>query len=404
MWSSIEGMIVGGRYELRRHLATGGMAAVFAGWDHRMERPVAIKVLRQLDQADRAAVARFQREAHASALLDHPHVVRAYDFFEDDGCSYLVMELVDGVNLKQLLRRRGALPAEEALAIAEQVCAALHAAHALGFIHRDVKPQNILIDGAGRARVTDFGIVHVTCGAATTSAGFVLGTADYIAPEQARAEPLTPASDVYAMGVVLYEMLTGRLPFSGSTPLAIAMQHVQAPVPPPSLYDPGISPPVEAVVLRALQKDPSRRYQTAVAMRRALRAVRRALPSAPAAPAGADRGPSSAAAAEMEAERGWRELAAQLIGAPRHAHAPRGAPAASALALAGAPAPAGPAGDAAEGIAERLRRGQTGAAGAALGDARGRALVLALAALLLTAGTVALDAWLRAHGAAGLPR
>lgn len=277
MWSSLEGLVIGGRYEIERHIATGGMAAVFLGWDHRVERPVAIKVLRQLEHADGPSIARFQREAHAAAMLNHANVVRAYDFVEDGGCYYLVMEYVDGLNLKQHLRRCGPLPAAEALRIVGQVCAALSAAHAQGFIHRDVKPQNILLDEHGVAKVTDFGIVHITQGPTMTTDGAVLGTADYIAPEQARGEQLSPATDVYAVGVVLYEMLTGRLPFTGPTPMAVATQHATASAPPPRTLMPSLSPYVEAVVMRALQKHPARRYDGAAAMAVAVRMAEEAL-------------------------------------------------------------------------------------------------------------------------------
>jgi eukaryotic-like serine/threonine-protein kinase len=284
MWASLEGLVIGGRYELGEHIATGGMAVVFRGWDHRVQRPVAIKMLRQLERADRPAVTRFRREAHAVAMLNHPKVVRAYDFFEEYGCSYLVMELVDGINLKQRLRGQGPLPQLEAIEVALQVCDALAAAHAQGFIHRDVKPQNILLDPSGAAKVADFGIVHITRGATLTTDGTVLGTADYIAPEQARGEALTPATDVYALGVVLYEMLTGRVPFTGPSPMAVATQHACEPVPPPSRVQPTISPYVESVVLRALHKQPCRRYQTATAFAVALQQVRDVLLGTSAAP------------------------------------------------------------------------------------------------------------------------
>jgi serine/threonine protein kinase len=276
MWSTLEGSFIGGRYSIVQHIATGGMAAVFRGWDHRIERPVAIKVLRQLESADERAIARFQREAHATAMLDHPHVVRVFDFFEDQGCSYLVMEFIQGMNLKQHVRRRGRLAAREALGIADQVCSALQAAHEHGFIHRDIKPQNVLLDERGTAKLTDFGIVYIAQGGTLTSRGLVMGTADYIAPEQARGEALTAASDLYSLGVVLYEMLTGRLPFTAATPVAVATQHATAPVPPPSRLVPTLSPYVEAIVLRAMRKCPESRYRSAMAMGLALRLVQQA--------------------------------------------------------------------------------------------------------------------------------
>ena len=282
MWSSLEGLVIGDRYELLEHLATGGMAVVFKGWDHRVQRPVAIKMLRQLERADRDAVSGFQREAHAIAMLNHPNVVRAYDFFEEYGCCYLVMELVDGLNLKQRLRHGGPIPQVEAIAIAEQVCSALEAVHAQGFVHRDIKPQNILLDADGNVKVADFGIVHFQQSATLTADGMVLGTADYIAPEQARGEDLSPATDVYALGVVLFEMLTGQVPFTGATPTAVATRHASEAVPPPSRVMPAVSPFVEAIVLRALQKQPARRYQSAASFAEALQVGRELLSGTPA--------------------------------------------------------------------------------------------------------------------------
>ncbi len=185
---------------------------------------------------------RFRREAHAAAMLHHPNVVQAYDFFEEHGCHYLIMEFVEGINLKQYLRRHGPMSAHHALSIVTQVCSALQAAHAMGFIHRDIKPHNILLSRHGMAKVTDFGIVHITHSPSVTTDGFILGTADYIAPEQARGDTLSPATDVYAVGVVLYEMVTGRLPFAGPTPVAVAAKHSNAPVVPPRQIDPSISP------------------------------------------------------------------------------------------------------------------------------------------------------------------
>jgi hypothetical protein len=302
MSSPLEGMFLKNRYVVQRHIATGGMAAVFLGWDYRIERPVAIKVLRQLEAATPHDIARFQREAQAAAMLNHPQVVQVYDFFEERGCCFLVMEYVEGVNLKTHLRARGALPPAEALALGEQVCAALRAAHDGGFIHRDIKPQNVLLDGEGRAKLTDFGIVQALREARMTTSGAVLGTADYIAPEQARGEPLTQASDLYGLGVVLYELLTGRLPFIGRTPLLVATQHATAPVVPPSRYVPGLSPYVEAVVLRALRKRPGERYQTAARMGLALRLAREAAERDGAADAAESEG--VAAALTVAVERG----------------------------------------------------------------------------------------------------
>jgi serine/threonine protein kinase len=278
MWTDLEKAIVGGRYELQAHLATGGMATVFRGWDHRLERPVAIKMLRLLDAAEPVDVKRFRREAQATAILHSPNIVEVYDFFEDQGCYYLVMELVDGVNLKQHITEHGPLAPREACEIAVQVCQGLAAAHDAGFIHRDTKPQNILLGADGSVKLADFGIVRIPSAPAFTTSGIVLGTADYISPEQAQGLPLRPTTDLYSLGVVLYEALTGALPFTGTTSVAVALRHASDPVVPPRRLNPHIPPAVERVVLRAMRKDPATRYPTARAMAADLR---RALETCP---------------------------------------------------------------------------------------------------------------------------
>ncbi len=259
-----------GRYELREPIATGGMATVYKAWDTRVERIVAVKVLRSLAKTDRRAIERFRREAHAAARLSHPNAVTIYDFLEERGEHYLIMEFVEGVNLKQYLAQKGTLAPQEAVRITSQICAVLQVAHANGFIHRDIKPQNIMVMPDGQAKLTDFGIVRVMEAAGLTNTGIVLGTADYLAPEQARGDPLSPASDLYSLGVVLYEMLAGRPPFVGSSAVQVAMQHANNVPPPPSKYNPRIPRALELVVKKALQKEPERRYASAEAMRKAL--------------------------------------------------------------------------------------------------------------------------------------
>jgi serine/threonine-protein kinase len=421
MPSSLEGSFVGGRYSIVQYIASGGMAAVFRGWDHREERPVAVKVLRQLDSADEHAIARFQREAYAAAMLHHPHVVRVYDFFEDDGRYYLVMEHVDGVNLKQHLRRSGPLPASEAFAIAEQVCSALHAAHQQGFIHRDIKPQNILLEQGRFAKLTDFGIVYIAHGGTLTSRGMVMGTADYIAPEQARGEPVKPASDLYSVGVVLYELLTGCLPFSAPTPVAVAAQHATAPVIPPSRHVAALAPYGDAIVLRAMEKCPERRYRDALAMGLALRLGRQML-----APATAGARDEQAAGALDRAA----PVAAGMAGAAETTEAasaasPKSTGADDAVAVDvgdhwGRLADAEDAGNTPAGATPRILIPDTGGDGLgwraadsveqgavepgllSVGDAWLRALVVCIVTLLLVSGIIALEAWLRVHGAAHL--
>jgi serine/threonine-protein kinase len=413
MGSSLEGSFVGGRYSIVQHIATGGMAAVFRGWDHREERPVAVKVLRQLDSADEHAIARFQREAYAAAVLRHPNVVRVYDFFEEDGCYYLVMEYVEGINLKQHLRRTGPLPAREAFGIAEQVCAALHAAHQQGFVHRDIKPQNILLEHGRVAKLTDFGIVYIDRGSTLTSRGIVMGTADYIAPEQACGEPVGPASDLYSVGAVLYELLTGRLPFTGTTPLAVATQHATKPVVRPSRYVPALAPYGDAVVLRAMQKDPHRRYRDALAMGLALRLAGQMVAPDPTgegaqAEAADDRATPVVAMVAGAADRADAAPAARPESAPMESQLALEADVYRSPVLAAALSPT----RAATGIlAPDMGSDASGWRAAGLEepgavaqllpsahDAWLRALVVCIVVLLLVSGIIALQAVLRLHG------
>src|SRR5579883_1150433 len=284
MLNQFEGTLIAGRYEIREHIATGGMASVFKTWDHRVERIVAIKILRSLDKNDQRAVERFRREARAAAALAHPNAVTIYDFVEEMGQYFLVMEYIHGPTLKQLIGQRRQLQPREAIEIAIQVCAVLQVAHTRGFIHRDIKPQNIMLawgggaaggslaDGGVWVKLTDFGIVRVAEDAGLTNSGIVLGTADYLSPEQARGETLTASSDLYSLGVVMFEMLTGRPPFVGPTAVSIAMQHASANPPPLRQFNPSLPISVERVVMRALEKEPEDRFHSAIELQQALRA------------------------------------------------------------------------------------------------------------------------------------
>lgn len=285
MLNQFDGRLIGGRYEVREHIATGGMASVFKTWDHRVERFVAIKILRSLDKNDLKAVERFRREARAAASLVHSNAVTIFDFFEETGQYYLVMEYIHGPTLKQLIGQRRYLHPHETLEIASQVCSVLQVAHNRGFIHRDIKPQNIMLASSGASinnsvgagnllvKLTDFGIVRVAEEAGLTNSGIVLGTADYLSPEQARGEKLSASSDLYSLGVVMFEMLTGRAPFVGPTAVSIAMQHASTNPPAMQQVNPGTSIPasVEQIVMRVLEKEPEDRFLSANEMRRALR-------------------------------------------------------------------------------------------------------------------------------------
>jgi eukaryotic-like serine/threonine-protein kinase len=271
------GAVIGGRYELGRQLGAGGMARVYLAHDRLLDREVAVKVLAERYAADPAFVERFRREASAAAGLNHPNIVSVYDRGEAEGSYYIVMEYLDGPDLKQVIRRRGTLPPDEAVDATLQILAALHAAHRRDVIHRDIKPQNVMVAEDGRLKVTDFGIARAGADSGMTEAGSIIGTAQYLSPEQARGEEVTAASDCYAVGIVLYEMLTGRVPFDGERAVSVAMRQInELPVPPRAL-DPSIPASLDAAVMRALAKRPAERYRTAEEFGRDLLAIRREL-------------------------------------------------------------------------------------------------------------------------------
>ncbi len=256
------GRTLGGRYIVETRVGGGGMATVYRGMDTFLHRQVALKVLRNQFAGDADFVARFRREARAAASLSHPNIVAVYDVGQEgDDCYFIVQEFVDGQTLKEYIQREGRLPAPEALRITEQVLRALGQAHAAGIIHRDVKPQNVLMTRDGRVKVTDFGIAHAEAGATMPYSGAIVGTAHYAAPEQVRGQATDERCDIYSTGVMLYEMLTGTPPFDGEGPLAVALQHVERPVPNPAQAVPELPPGACALVRRAMGKQPDQRYQ-----------------------------------------------------------------------------------------------------------------------------------------------
>jgi beta-lactam-binding protein with PASTA domain len=264
--------LVGGRYEITGLIASGGMGEVFEARDRVLDRVVALKVLRPGLGADPAFVERFRREATAAARLSHPGIVRIYDWGRDeDGSAYMAMELVEGQNLRQVLAAAGRLRPEVAARVAEQVAAALEHARRAGLVHRDVKPENILLSPDGSVKVADFGLARTLASSRATQAGVVLGTPHYLAPEQVEGREADHRADVYALGVVLYEMLTGETPFRGDAPAAIAYQRLERDVPAPSARVPGVPPALDDVVRRATARDPARRFATAGEMAEALR-------------------------------------------------------------------------------------------------------------------------------------
>lgn len=261
------------RYELEQKIGEGGMARVYRGRDLRLGRQVAIKVLHSQFAGDVNFLQRFHHEAQAAASLHHPAIVDIYDVGQDGEIHYIVMEYVDGSDLKRYLLQHAPLPVEQAVRIAAAVADGLAAAHLRGMVHRDIKPQNILIDQAGQVRITDFGIAKSALSTAMTETGMTFGTADYISPEQARGLPATPRSDVYSLGVTLYELLTGRLPFDGDSSVAVALKHVSEPPPPPRSFNPAIGLQLEALLLRTLSKNPDDRPASAAEFARLLRAT-----------------------------------------------------------------------------------------------------------------------------------
>jgi eukaryotic-like serine/threonine-protein kinase len=272
------GTVIGGRYRLDAEIGRGGMSMVYRAFDTVLERPVAIKLMHREIAADADQLERFRREARSVAQVSHPHVVTVIDAGEElsadgqrpgetsMGTPYIVLEYVDGETLKDVIRREGPLDIPQALAYAIEVARALGAAHEHQIVHRDVKPHNILISEEGGAKITDFGIARTLTEEGLTMAGRVLGTTDYVSPEQALGQPVTGQSDLYSLGVVLFEMLTGSVPFHGSSPVAVAMKHVREEVPDVLLARPALSAATAAVVDRAVSKDLTRRYPDAASM------------------------------------------------------------------------------------------------------------------------------------------
>jgi serine/threonine-protein kinase len=256
------------RYELNHLIARGGMAEVYRAHDRLLDRPVALKVLFPELSVDRSFVERFRREAQAAANLSHPNIVPVFDWGEDTGTYFIVMEFIDGRPLSAILKSSGPLTADRTADIGAHVAAALGYAHKHGVIHRDVKPGNVLITDEGQVKVTDFGIARaINTEESLTQTGAVMGTATYFSPEQAEGMGVDARSDIYSLGVVLFEMVTGRPPFLGDTPVAVASKHVRDHPPAPRELNPAIPPTFEAIILKAMAKNPEHRYATAEDLR-----------------------------------------------------------------------------------------------------------------------------------------
>ncbi len=255
------GELIAERYELRELVGTGGMSSVYKAHDRLLERSVALKVLHEQFGADDAHVERFRHEARAVAQLSHPNIVTVIDRGQQEGRQFIVFEYVDGENLKELIVREGPLDERDAVALVLLIARALAFAHQHGLVHRDVKPQNVLLPEDGEVKVTDFGIARsLDVQGGITQTGTVMGTSDYIAPEQARGAKATAQTDIYALGIVLYELLTGEVPFTGDNFVAVAMQHINEPVPSVRERRPDVSPRLDAAVRRALAKSPRDRF------------------------------------------------------------------------------------------------------------------------------------------------
>ena len=251
-------MIIAERYEILGKIGTGGMADVYKAKDHKLNRFVAVKVLKQEFREDTTFIRKFRSEAQAAAGLTHPNIVNVFDVGDDDGVYYIVMELIEGITLKEYIAKKGKLSIKEATSIAIQVSMGLEAAHNHGIVHRDVKPQNIIISTDGKVKVTDFGIARAA--SSNTISSNVMGSVHYSSPEQVRGGYSDEKSDIYSLGITLYEMVTGRVPFDGDTTVAIAIKHLQEEMIPPSVYTPDLPYSLEQIIFKCTQKSVGRRY------------------------------------------------------------------------------------------------------------------------------------------------
>src|SRR5436853_4400263 len=269
-----------GRYRIVRKLGAGGMANVYLAEDQELGRRVAIKILNERHANDDQFVERFRREAKNAAGLSHPNIVSIFDRGEAEGTYYIAMEYLDGRSLKEMITKRGPAPINVAVDYARQILAALRVAHRQGLVHRDIKPHNVLVDDEGRVKVTDFGIARAGP-SQMTEEGSIIGTAQYLSPEQARGTQVDQRSDLYSLGIVLYEMLTGEVPFTGDSPVEIAMKHLSKVPEPPSRIRPEVPRDLDFVVMRALAKAPDERYASAEEMDADLARVARGVSVSP---------------------------------------------------------------------------------------------------------------------------
>lgn len=256
-----DGIYLSGRYQVLSKIGAGGMADVYKAKDCMLNRYVAVKVLKKEYREDENFVKKFRSEAQAAAGLLNPNIVNVYDVGEDRGLYYMVMELVEGITLKEYVQKKGKLSSKEAISIAIQMCTGIEAAHNHHIIHRDIKPQNIIISKEGKVKVTDFGIAKATTSQTVSTSA--MGSVHYVSPEQARGGYCDEKSDIYSAGITMYEMVTGRVPFDGDSTVSVAMKHLQENITPPSEYAPDLYPALEKIILKCTQKSAERRYQSA---------------------------------------------------------------------------------------------------------------------------------------------
>jgi serine/threonine protein kinase len=273
------GTIFAQRYEVIEELGKGGMGRVYKVFDKKIKEVVALKLLRPEISSDQSTIERFNNELRLARKISHRHVCRVFDLGEENTSHFITMEYVPGEDLKRFIKRSGQLTAGKALTIAEQVCEGLAEAHHLGIIHRDLKPQNIMIDSEGNTRIMDFGIARFLEGDGLTTQGVMVGTPDYMAPEQAELEEVDQRSDIYALGIILFEMVTGRVPFEGKTPLSIAMKHKNQPPPDPRNFNAQVTEELSQVILRCLEKERNQRYQSVEELLADLKDIKEGMPA-----------------------------------------------------------------------------------------------------------------------------
>ncbi|MBR7057489.1 MAG: serine/threonine protein kinase, partial [Stomatobaculum sp.] len=253
------GVFLQNRYEILELIGSGGMSEVYRARCHKLNRFVAIKLLKKEFCQDEEFVRKFKMEAQAAAGLNHPNIVSIYDVVDEEELHYIVMELVEGITLKEYITKKGHLDIRESIGIAVQVAQGIGAAHQRGIIHRDVKPQNMILAGDGKVKVADFGIARAVT--AQTISSQAMGSVHYISPEQARGEFTDARSDIYSLGITMYEMVTGRLPFNGDTAVSVALAHIEETLVPPETYNPAIPKSLEQIIIKCVEKEPENRYQ-----------------------------------------------------------------------------------------------------------------------------------------------